>query len=214
MPSSCRLWCSQAHVRPLLATCSSPLEHLDIRNCSDQTVRGLGTVGFASLQHLVLTCAFGHRRWNFHSLDSALAGLPQLRSLHILGLRSPRPPDVLSCLSAASMPNLSLILFTDSFTSAGSFDSEVDSDEDADLLADYFGSPVCQDLVRRAPQPLHVVARVSWFASEAPYGCVVFFKHSTADAAVVACSLCDEANVALVMRSGTGTKIQERVQVQ
>ncbi|KAE8746637.1 hypothetical protein FOCC_FOCC006621 [Frankliniella occidentalis] len=180
-------------VSALLKSCPSSLERLELRRCSDGSVRALGAVGvgLTSLQHLVLSCRRG-RSVMAGSLRVALVGLPNLRSLRLLGLD--KPTLKLSHLSADTMPKLAVIVFTDG-TGSGS-----------DSASDYSGYQDCQDLVRRAaPMPLHVVAV---FRVERDRH-MMFFGHPAGEL----CSVCAEAEAASSFRVLKNRPF-ERVQVE
>ncbi|KAE8746639.1 hypothetical protein FOCC_FOCC006623 [Frankliniella occidentalis] len=173
-------------VAALLKSCPSPLERLELRRCTDGAVRSLGAAGLTSLQHLVLSCHSG-----VGSLGVALAGLPNLRSLRLLGLH--KPTVTLSPLSAAAIPKLAVIVFMDS-TGCGS-----------DSVSEYSGFRDCQDLVRRSPMPLHVVAV---FREERDRH-MMFFRHPAGEL----CPLCAEAEAASSFRVLKNRPF-ERIQVE
>ncbi|KAE8746640.1 hypothetical protein FOCC_FOCC006624, partial [Frankliniella occidentalis] len=164
-----------SRVGALLKSCPSPLERLELRGCTYDSVRGLGALGLTSLQHLVLSCS---QDVLGGALRVALMALPNLRSLRLLGLRAPSLH--LSRLSAGAIPKLAVIVFTDG-TGSGS-----------DSVTDYSGYQDCQDLVRRAPMPLHVVA----VFREEPDRHMMFFRHPVGEL----CPLCAEAEAASSFR--------------
>ncbi|KAE8746636.1 hypothetical protein FOCC_FOCC006620 [Frankliniella occidentalis] len=176
-------------VAALLKSCPSPLQRLELRGCTDDSVRALGAVGITSLQHLVLSF---RSSVGALSLGVALAGLPNLRSLRLLGLHN-KPTVILSGLSAAAMPKLAVIVFTDG-TGSGSDSASV-----------YSGYQDCQDLVRRASMPLHVVAV---FREERDRH-MMFFRHPAGEL----CPLCAEAEAAASFRVLKNRPF-ERIQVE
>ncbi|XP_026285344.1 uncharacterized protein LOC113211241 [Frankliniella occidentalis] len=194
----------------VLESCKgSPLKRLDVRSCGTQTLRTLADAQLSGLKQLVLSFDSDYVL-EAGALRAALASLPNLHSLHILKLQTPPPPEALACIPAGAIPALSLVFFTDSFK----------TDQDAaEPQSDYAGFAQCQDLVRRSPMPLHVVVKVTWHKRVVwvPHGerCILFFKHPTTtepDAAL--CTLCTEAETALLLRCGVAAKIDDRVQVQ
>ncbi|KAK3913818.1 F-box only protein 3 [Frankliniella fusca] len=210
------------HVDTFLKSSTAPLQRLDLRNCSDRLVRSLGTLSLGSLQHLALTC--GYSGWTVGALQVALAGMPNLQSLHVLGVRKPRPFELLTRVSSAAIPKLTLLLFTDacgrttdnspSVDFWNDFDSNDSMDSDSDSSPPppppprgYLGATACEDLVRRAPsKELHIAVCFTW-----SHKGILFFEHSKS---VEGCALCDQASTAVTYRCGKEAKLDELIQVQ
>ncbi|XP_026290054.2 uncharacterized protein LOC113214793 [Frankliniella occidentalis] len=167
-------------VRRLLQTCRCPvLERLDLSLCNDQLMRDLGAGALASLQCLWVSGA--RASWRQESLEVALAGLPNLRSLGVLGLqgRTPGPAQMISRLSNAAIPKLGVVVFVDSVTCK------------SDTVTDYLGFRDLRDMVLRAPMQLHVVAVFHLWNERKRH--FLFSRHSTVESVVASCTLCAEA---------------------
>ncbi|KAE8743166.1 hypothetical protein FOCC_FOCC011259 [Frankliniella occidentalis] len=156
-------------VDTLLKSCRSPLENLILLLCCDQTLQTVGSIGLTSLRYILLFCGYTNQ-WALGSLEVALAGLPNLRTLIVGGLDDPL--QELSRVPASAIPNLTLLVFQEK----GRFDM--------DSPADYTGFRDCQDLVLRAPKSLHVGA------SFGGGGCIVFCRHATDEFTVASCPTC------------------------
>ncbi|KAE8746306.1 hypothetical protein FOCC_FOCC006978, partial [Frankliniella occidentalis] len=158
-----------------LRYCRCALEGLSVAGCNDEMLRALGRMGLASVKHLELLTGLFQEPWGVESLDVALAGLPNLVYLTVVRLLNVRPFELLRHLSAASIPNLCLIVFPDNFNAAASYSP-----------TDYPGFGDCHDLVRRAPKQLHVAVKLEGDRR------ILFFRHSVAKSAVAVCQVCAE----------------------
>ncbi|XP_026278704.1 uncharacterized protein LOC113206705 isoform X2 [Frankliniella occidentalis] len=187
----------------------SDVRVLELRDCIDlAVVRGLRAGRFKTVISLEITLV-GQIESDVDSgrLEEGLQGLPNLAMLRLCAKREQPMPltKLLSRISVTTIPELLLAFIEDGLVT---FNLAPITQHD------YAGYKDCRELVRRAPQPLHVVVILRCVRVTMGFGvtqdmvATLFFRHSVAEQ----CETCGLAETSVC--KSIGANIHKRVQVK